>query len=84
MVGVPVVDEQRPIHLFNQHQARHLMRHVFENKEEARQEANKLHQRIVGEYNWPNSVRLMHEKLRHTYVNLGKKGPEHAKSDFVR
>lgn len=68
-------------------QTRALMRRVYENKEEAQQKANKLYQRIVGEYTWPNCVRLMHDKLQQSYdfIKATKtKGNANDKVNFIR
>lgn len=51
-------------------QTRHYMRRVFENKEEAKAKANKLYQKVVPEYSWPNCMQAMYDKLKSTYTNL--------------
>lgn len=48
-------------------QTRYFMRRVFENKEEAEKKANKLHQRIMSEYNWDVCVDKMHKTLKTTF-----------------
>jgi glycosyltransferase involved in cell wall biosynthesis len=53
-------------------QTRYFMRKAFENKEEAEQKANKLHERIVSEYSWPLCVQKMKDKLKETYDRLSK------------
>jgi glycosyltransferase involved in cell wall biosynthesis len=51
-------------------QTRQHMRRVFEKKEEAQQKSNKLHEKIVTEYNWKACVDQMYAKLKNTYDNL--------------
>jgi glycosyltransferase involved in cell wall biosynthesis len=54
-------------------QTRYFMRRVFEQKEEAQEKANKLHDRVVSEYTWSNCIVKMQEKLKATYEVLTKK-----------
>lgn len=53
-------------------QTRYFMRKAFENKEDARQKANKLHQEVVSQYNWPICISKMYDKLKNTYDTLSK------------
>lgn len=52
-------------------QARATMRRAYENREEAKEKAGRLHQKVVTEYNWERCVGLMHEKLKRTFERLG-------------
>lgn len=45
-------------------QTRHLMRRVFENREEAAAKSRRLHDKITREYNWDACVDKMQAKLR--------------------
>lgn len=54
-------------------QTRYFMRRAFENKEEGEEKANKLHQRVIGEYGWPSCINKMHEKLKKTYDMLSER-----------
>jgi uncharacterized coiled-coil DUF342 family protein len=47
-----------------------MMRRAYENQEEAKEKAGKLHQKVVTEYNWERCVDLMHEKLKRTFERL--------------
>jgi len=51
-------------------QTRHLMRHVYENQQEAKAKGELLRQRILKEYDWSVCVDQMYERLKLTYGNL--------------
>lgn len=52
-------------------QARVMMRRVYENREEAKEKAGKLYDKVVTEYNWNRCTDLMREKLQRTFERLG-------------
>jgi glycosyltransferase involved in cell wall biosynthesis len=51
-------------------QARAVMRHVYENRDEAKDKAGKLRDLVVTKYNWKRCIKLMHDKLTRTYEGL--------------
>jgi glycosyltransferase involved in cell wall biosynthesis len=53
-------------------QLREKMREVFENKDEADAKANRLYERVVGEYDWDSCIRTMHDKAFETFEALSK------------
>ena len=51
-------------------QTRHLMRHVYEHRDEANAKAALLRERVLKEYDWSTCVDQMYEVLKLTYGNL--------------
>lgn len=54
-------------------QLRAYMRHVYENQEEAKYKAGKLHEKVVKDYDWEICVDKMHDKLKAMYAELRRK-----------
>ena len=51
-------------------QTRHLMRHVYEHRDEANAKAALLRERVLKEYDWSTCVDQMYDVLKLTYGNL--------------